>query len=161
MYYVTLVGVAKDFHFTSLRNEIKPFGFVNTPQRVANFTIKISPTNIQSTLQEIEKVWQDLSGGRAFEYSFLDDTYAKLYQSESRFHKLFISLVVLGIIIACLGLLGLVTFAAQQRVKEIGIRKVLGASVANVTLLLSRDFLKLVVIAIAIITPENLLPNRR
>ena len=153
MYYVTLVGVAKDFHFTSLRNEIKPFGFVNTPQRVANFTIKISPTNIQSTLQEIEKVWQDLSGGRAFEYSFLDDTYAKLYQSESRFHKLFISLVVLGIIIACLGLLGLATFAAQQRVKEIGIRKVLGASVANVTLLLSRDFLKLVVIAIAIAIP--------
>ena len=83
----------------------------------------------------------------------MDETYAGLYQSESRFQKVFISLVVLGIIIACLGLFGLATFAAQQRVKEIGIRKVLGASVSNLIGLLSKDFLKLVIIALIFAVP--------
>jgi len=83
----------------------------------------------------------------------LDETYAGLYRSESRFQKVFISLVVLGIIIACLGLFGLATFAAQQRVKEIGIRKVLGASVTNLLGLLSKDFLKLVIISLIAAIP--------
>ena len=83
----------------------------------------------------------------------MDETYAGLYQSESRFQKVFISLVVLGIIIACLGLFGLATFAAQQRVKEIGIRKVLGASASNLIGLLSKDFLKLVIIALIFAVP--------
>jgi putative ABC transport system permease protein len=90
---------------------------------------------------------------RAFEYYFLDETYAKLYQSEERFQKVFINLVILGIIIACLGLLGLTTFSAQQRVKEIGVRKVLGASVPHVVALLSKDFLKLVLIALVLAVP--------
>jgi putative ABC transport system permease protein len=153
MYYVTVVGVAKDFHFTSFRNQIKPFAFVNIHQRFSNFTIKLSTANLKQTLGQLETTWKNISADRPFEYNFLDETYAGLYQSETRFQKVFISLVLLGIIIACLGLFGLATFAAQQRVKEIGIRKVLGASVSNLIGLLSRDFLKLVVIALIIAIP--------
>ena len=153
MYYVTIVGVAKDFHFTSLRNEIKPYAFVNNSRRADNFTIKLSADKVQTSLAEIENVWKKFMADRAFEYSFLDETYTKLYQSEDRFQKVFITLVILGIIIACLGLLGLATFAAQQRVKEIGVRKVLGASVFNVVTLLSKDFLMLVIIALVLAVP--------
>jgi putative ABC transport system permease protein len=153
MYYVTVVGVTKDFHFTSFKNEIKPFAFFNNPTRADNFTIKLSTDNIQGTLAQLENKWKQFSLDRPFEYTFLDETYSKLYQSENKFQKVFISLVILGIIIACLGLLGLATFAAQQRVKEIGIRKVLGASVASVVGLLSKDFLKLVFIALILAVP--------
>ncbi len=153
MYYVTVVGILKDFHFTSFRNQIKPFAFVNSPGRAANFTIKLSTDNIKTTLMQLQNTWKQFSIDRPFEYTFLDETYAKLYQSETRFQKVFISLVILGIIIACLGLLGLTTFAAQQRVKEIGIRKVLGASVAGIVRMLSKDFLKLVLIALVIAVP--------
>jgi len=153
MYYVTIVGVAKDFHFTSLRNDIKPFAFVNNPNRAANFTIKLSSDNVQGSLAQIENTWRKFLAERDFEYYFLDETYAKLYQSEERFQKVFSGLVILGIIIACLGLLGLATFSAQQRVKEIGVRKVLGASVPHVVGLLSKDFLKLVLIALVLAIP--------
>ena len=153
MYYVTIVGVAKDFHFTSLRNEIKPFAFVNNSNRAANFTIKLSIDNVQSSITKIENTWKKFMAERAFEYYFLDETFANLYQSEDRFQKVLISLVILGIIIACLGLLGLATFSAQQRVKEIGVRKVLGASIPQVVALLSKDFLKLVLIALVLAIP--------
>ena len=153
MYYVTIVGVAKDFHFTSLRNEIKPYAFVNNSRRADNFTIKLSADKVQTSLAEIENVWKKFMADRSFEYTFLDETYTKLYQSEERFQKVLITLVILGIIIACLGLLGLATFAAQQRVKEIGVRKVLGASVFNVVTLLSKDFLMLVIIALVLAVP--------
>jgi putative ABC transport system permease protein len=153
MYYLTIVGVLKDFHFTSLKNQIKPFAFINSPRRQWYFTIKLSTDNMKATLAQLENAWKKFSDERPFEYTFLDETYTKLYQSEARFQKVFISLVVLGIIIACLGLLGLSIFAAQRRVKEIGIRKVLGASAASVVGLLSKDFLKLVVIALIIAVP--------
>jgi putative ABC transport system permease protein len=153
MYYITVVGISKDFHFTSLRNEIKPFAFFLSNRRVDNFTIKLSTDNLKGTIANLENTWKKFSPDRPFEYNFLDQTYAGLYQSESRFQKVFISLVILGIVIACLGLLGLSTFAAQQRIKEIGIRKVLGASVPNVVGLLSRDFLKLVLTALILAVP--------
>lgn len=153
VYYVKVVGVTIDFHFSSFKNEIKPFAFFNNPPRANNFTAKLTTDNINATLAQLENKWKQFSGERPFEYTFLDETYSKLYQSENRFQKVFISLVILGIIIACLGLLGLATFAAQQRVKEIGIRKVLGASVANVVGLLSKDFLKLVCIALILAVP--------
>ena len=152
-YYVNVVGVVKDFHFTSFKNGIKPFAFFNNPRRADNFTIKLSTDNMQSTLEQLQNKWKQFSAERPFEYTFLDETFSKLYQSENRFQKVFISLVILGIIIACLGLLGLATFAAQQRVKEIGIRKVLGASVASVVGLLSKDFLKLVFISLVFAVP--------
>jgi putative ABC transport system permease protein len=153
LYNLTIVGVAKDFHFTSLRNNIKPFAFVNNPGRHQYYTIKLSSENLQNTLAQLEVQWKKFSPERPFEYSFLDETFAQQYKAEGRFQKVFITLVVLGIFIACLGLLGLAIFAAQQRVKEIGIRKVLGASVSNVVGLLSKDFLKLVLIALIIAVP--------
>ncbi len=152
-YYVNVIGVTKDFHFTSLRNEIKPFGFICVPRNSFNFTVKLSADNIKTTLGQLEKEWKNFRAKRDFSYVFLDDTFSKLYASESRFQKLFISLVILGILIACLGLLGLATFSAQQRVKEIGVRKVLGASVPHVVALLSKDFLKLVLIALVLAAP--------
>jgi len=152
-YYVSVVGVTKDFHFTSLRNEIKPFAFICRPRNNFNFTVKLSADNIKSTLGKLEKEWKGLQTAASFEYVFLDDTFSKLYAAESRFQKLFITLVILGIVIACLGLLGLATFSAQQRVKEIGVRKVLGASVPQVVVLLSKDFLKLVFIALVLAVP--------
>ena len=152
-YYVSVVGVMKDFHFTSLKNQVKPFGFICTPRRGFNITAKLSADDIRGTLSKLEREWKNFSTGRNFDYVFLDDTFSKLYASEARFQKLFFSLVVLGILIACLGLLGLATFSAQQRVKEIGVRKVLGASVPHVVALLSKDFLKLVIIALLLAVP--------
>ncbi len=152
-YYVNIIGVVKDFHFTSMRNKIKPFAFINIPGQLGTFAVKLSRGNIAATIGELEKKWNRISPEKTFEYTFLDESFASLYQAERRFHKVFISLVVLGILIACLGLLGLATFAAQQRVKEIGIRKVLGASVLSITQLLSADFLKLVIIAFLVASP--------
>lgn len=152
-YYVQVIGVARDFHFTSLRNEIKPFGFVMIPRFVGNFTIKLAPGDIGGTLAELQRLWKKNFPDAPYEYTFLDETFSKMYAAEVRFQRLFIILVVLGIIIACLGLFALATFSAEQRVKEIGIRKVLGASVGHVVGLLSRDFLKLVLVAVFIAIP--------
>ncbi|HEX5154424.1 MAG TPA: ABC transporter permease [Parafilimonas sp.] len=152
-YYMKIVGVAKDFHFASFKNEIKPFAFIVNPRRTANLTIKLSTQNLSSTLKQIENTWKTFAPDRPIQYSFLDETFARLYKSESNFQKIFIVLVILSIVIACLGLFGLSAFAAEQRTKEIGIRKVLGASVAGIAAMLSKDFLKLVIISIFIATP--------
>jgi putative ABC transport system permease protein len=152
-YYVNIIGVTKDFHFTSLQNEIKPFGFYVIPAWESNFTIKLSTKDLQSTLANLEAKWKLISDQSPFEYVFLDETFEKLYAAESRFQKVFLSLGVLAIIISCLGLFALATFAAERRAKEIGIRKVLGASVGSVVGLLSKDFLKLIVIALVIAIP--------
>jgi putative ABC transport system permease protein len=153
IYYVRLIGVTKDFHFASFRNEIKPFAFVAVPARVNNLTVKLSGQNVSSTMQQIENKWKQFSPDRPFQYFFLDETFAQLYKAEANFQKVFVVLVALSIIIACLGLFGLAAFTAEQRTKEIGIRKVLGASVAGITTMLSKDFLKLVIVSILIATP--------
>ncbi len=152
-YNLNVIGIVKDFHFTSLRNEIKPFAFVAEPAREGSLVVKLSTTDFHSSIQQIEKIWNKYSPDRPFQYSFLDETFAKLYQAEKRFEKIFFSITVLAIIIACLGLFGLAAFVTEQRVKEIGIRKVLGASVSGITTLLSKDFLKLVLIAVIISSP--------
>ncbi len=153
LYYMEVVGVAKDFHFTSLRNEIKPYGFILSPARTGNFTIRLSSGDVTATIAQLENLWKQSFPERTFDYTFLSDSFAKLYVAEARFQKVFISLVTLGIIIACLGLFALASFSAEQRIKEIGIRKVLGASVLHVVTLLSKDFLKLVVISIVLAIP--------
>lgn len=152
-YYVEVIGVMKDFHFTSLRNEIKPFAFLSIPNANANINIKLSTANISQVINQLETMWSSVSGDLAFDYVFLDETFDRLYAAESRFQKVFIALVVLGILVACLGLLGLATYAAQQRIKEIGIRKTLGASVSGIVGLLSKDFLKLVCISFVLAVP--------
>jgi putative ABC transport system permease protein len=152
-YYVEVVGVAKDFHFTSLRNQIKPYGFLIFPRNQNNFTIKLEGSTIPNTVAKIESLWKQSFPEVPFEYIFMDETFAKMYTAEARFQKVFTSLVILGIIIACLGLFALAAFSAEQRVKEIGIRKVLGASVTHVVALLSKDFMKLVLISFALAIP--------
>lgn len=152
-YYVDIIGVAKDFHFTSFRNKIKPYAFISVPRSEGTFSMKLDAANITSTIAKLEDIWNRISPDKPFQYNFLDETFSNLYDSERRFQKVFISLVILGIVIACLGLLGLATFSAQQRVKEIGIRKVLGASVVGIAGLLSRDFLKLVIVSFLIAVP--------
>lgn len=152
-YHVEVVGVTKDFHFTSLRNEIKPYAFLLVPKNQNNFTIKLSGQNVSQTVAQLENLWKTSFPEVPFEFLFLDENFSRMYAAETRFEKLFISLVVLGIIIACLGLFALATFSAEQRIKEIGIRKVLGASVSQVVVLLSKDFLKLVAISFIVATP--------
>jgi putative ABC transport system permease protein len=107
-------------------------------------------------MEQLENRWKSSFPEVPFEYVFLDEMFDKMYVAEARFQKVFIILVVLGIVIACLGLFALATFAAEQRVKEIGIRKVLGASVGHVVGLLSRDFLKLVIVALVLAIPISI-----
>jgi putative ABC transport system permease protein len=152
-YTMKIVGVVKDFHYTSLRNEIKPFAFVNDPRRFGSMVVKLGTNDVQNTLSQIEKTWNRLEPRHPFSYEFLDERFAKLYSTERQFNTVFSWLTILGIVIACLGLLALSIFTAEQRVKEIGIRKVLGASVLNITGLMSKDFLKLVLIANGIAFP--------
>lgn len=107
-------------------------------------TIKVSTANLPSTIGDIGNKWKMLIPSRPFSYFFLDEYFDKQYRSEERFGKLFLDFAVLAIFISCLGLLGLASYSTLQRTKEIGIRKVMGASVSNIVNLLSRDFLKLV-----------------
>ncbi|MBV9987296.1 MAG: ABC transporter permease [Chitinophagaceae bacterium] len=146
-----IIGVMKDFHFESMHKKIAPIVLVLPKPEQNNFygqlSIKISAANINSTLQTIENVWKKFIPEIPYDYTFLDENFGKLYQSEQRQSSLFTIFSCIAIFIACLGLLGLSAFAISQRIKEIGIRKVLGASSGNIVTLLSKDFLKLVGIA--------------
>jgi putative ABC transport system permease protein len=151
--YMTIVGVTKDFHFASFKSEIKPFAFLINNDWQDNFTLKVGASDLKNTISQVEKRWNVFAPGRPFQYSFLDETFAGLYQSEKRFNQVFLSVTALIIIIACMGLFGLTTFMVEKRTREIGIRKVIGASVTNIITLLSWDFVKLVLISIIIATP--------
>jgi len=149
-----VVGVLRDFHFESLHQEIVPMIFF-VPRQKNNLnaiSVKISG-NTPAALAHLEQVWKKFNPDFPFDYTFLDENYGRLYESEMRQGNLYMVFAGLAILIACLGLFGLATFAAYQRTKEIGIRKVLGASVAGITGLLAKDFLKLVVVAILIASP--------
>jgi putative ABC transport system permease protein len=115
--------------------------------------MRINSKNIPALITQVENKWNSLAPGQPFSYSFLDADFNKIYDAEQRTGKLFITFAVFAIFIACLGLFGLVTYAAEQRVKEIGIRKVLGASIAEIVTMISKDFLKLVLIAFVIAFP--------
>jgi putative ABC transport system permease protein len=118
-----------------------------------NISVRISSTNIPNVLAQIKNKWKAIAPSQPFDYSFMDEDFNKLYTTEQRTGQIFITFAVLAILIACLGLFGLVTYAAEQRIKEIGIRKVLGANVANVVGMISKDFLKLILISAAIAFP--------
>jgi len=149
-----IIGVVKDFHFESLHETIEPYGFQlnNRPQH--NYLIaRASTGEMPALLASIESIWKNLVPGEPFEYSFLDEDFQKNYKADRQMASLVGSLTGIAILISCLGLFGLAAFAAERRTKEIGIRKVLGASVAGITGLLAKDFLKLVVIAIVVASP--------
>lgn len=152
-----VIGVVKDFHFESMHQRIVPIVFALPKPDQANFynalTIKISGNNLNAALADIEKKWRSYLPEMPYEFNFLDDKFNELYQSEQRQGSLFTIFACIAIFIACLGLLGLSSFAITQRIKEIGIRKVLGASAGTIVVLLSKDFLKLVAIAAIIAFP--------
>jgi len=147
-----IVGIAKDFHFESLYKKVAPFFFYYSPNN-DNVLIKLKAGTERETLARLEKFYKQFNQGLPFEYKFLDEDYQALYASEQRVAVLSRYFAVIAIIISCLGLFGLAAFTAQKRQKEIGIRKVVGASVSNVVVLLSGDFLKLVLIAVLIAFP--------
>ncbi|MEO6455866.1 MAG: ABC transporter permease [Ginsengibacter sp.] len=145
-------GVVKDFNFESLHNPIKPF-VLFTEMRGRELLVKLSGHNLSQSILFLETKWKSLVPGRPFQYHFLDDDYNKLYSAELRLGKVMNLFAAIAIVLACIGLFGLSSYAVQQRVKEIGIRKVLGASVSDIILILSGDFLKFTAIAVVIAFP--------
>ncbi len=148
-----IIGVVKDFHFKSLQENIKEMDLRINPHDINVFTVKIKGGNIPSTIAALEAKWKTLAPQRPFSYSFLDDNFNKQYADEDRFGKLFMYFAVLAIMISCLGLLGLASYSTLQRTREIGIRKVLGASVPGIVNMLSKEFLILVAISALIAFP--------
>lgn len=148
-----IIGVVKDFHYESLYNQIKPFFLSYNNDYNNNILVKIEAGQEQKVIEKLGEFYHQYTGGLAFEYHFIDDDFQKLYAAEQMVVALVRYFAGIAILISCLGLFGLATFSAHMRRKEIGIRKVLGASVALVTRLLAQDFLKLVLIAIVVATP--------
>ena len=145
-------AVVKDFHFASLHNPIEPL--VMFPGGWGNSVmVKISGKNLSQTISFLENKWKTLAPHRPFDYRFMDEDFNKLYESETRTAKVFNIFSAIAVMLACLGLFGLSAYSARQRIKEIGIRKVLGASAGNITLLLSNSFIKLVLVAFVISIP--------
>jgi putative ABC transport system permease protein len=150
-----VIGVVKDFNYISLHRTIEPLTLPFEPYASRYLSLKVSGGDISATIAQVQEVWGKLAPQRPFLYSFLDEDFNTQYQSDFRFRKIFTTFSILAILIACLGLLGLATYTAEQRTKEIGVRKVLGADVSSIVGLLSRDFVKLVLMAVVIATPVS------
>lgn len=150
-----IIGVTKDFNYQSLHQKIQPMiiHLFNSGGFGRNVSVKISPSNVKKELSEISAVWHKYAGNQAFEYNFFDEDFAKAYAAEERTGVIVSVFSVLAIFIACLGLLGLAAFTTEQRTKEVGIRKILGASVPGIVALLLKDFVKWVLISNIIAWP--------
>lgn len=150
----TIIGIAKDFNFNSLHYKIETmFMFNQKDWGYSNISVKINAAKVKEAISFIQATWKKNFPDHPFEYQFLDDHFAEVYQSDAQVSKIIGILAVLAIIISCLGLFGLASYSAEKRIKEIGIRKVMGASVQNLVGLLSKDFLKLVFVANIIAWP--------
>ena len=151
-----IIGVLEDFHYQSLHRKIEPIAiFFNRFNSGRTTTVRIDPKYIQEAIQHIENTWTKYAGNQAFEYVFFDDDFNRLYQTEIRIRQIVTIFSTLAIFIACLGLFGLASFTTEQRTKEIGIRKAMGASVPGIFALLSKDILKLVLLAALIALPAS------
>jgi putative ABC transport system permease protein len=148
-----IIGVIKDYHFTGLQKEITPLSICLNFDDCNYLSVKLSGRDLPATISAIKVQWKKLAPSRSFDYFFLDEAFNKQYRSEERFGRLFINFAVLTIFISCLGLLGLASYSTVQRTKEVGVRRVMGASVAGIVRLLSVDFLKLVIIAFLMAVP--------
>ncbi|HVU53634.1 MAG TPA: ABC transporter permease [Puia sp.] len=155
-YHMTISGVVKDFNFESLHTAIKPLGFTINGffANPSNYTIvRLQTGNYTQALKDVERIWNKINPSAPFEYSFLDQDFQRNYEKEERTSHIVIDSTAIAIFIACLGLFGLAAFSAERRTKEIGIRKVLGASIMNITMLLSGEFIRLAGLAILIASP--------
>jgi ABC-type antimicrobial peptide transport system permease subunit len=148
-----VVGVVKDFNDRSLRQSVAPLLITTNSTMYRQASIKLTAANISSTMQSIKKIWQQTFPDYVYEYKFLDDKIAGFYKQENQLSQLYKIFAAIAIFLSCLGLYGLASFMAAQRIKEVGIRKVLGATSANIVYLFSKEFIILIVIAFAIATP--------
>ena len=149
----TVKGVMKDFHFASMKNRIEPIVVFPEYNWFGQVLVKTSGKDNRQVIAAIEKIWKDYLPGMPFEYHFMDEDFNRLYRSEFTTSTILTTFSAVVILVSCLGLLGLAAFTAEQRTREVGIRKILGASAANVVAMLSKDFIKLVVIALCIASP--------
>ncbi|MEO6977162.1 MAG: FtsX-like permease family protein, partial [Mucilaginibacter sp.] len=147
-----IIGVMKNFNYRSLKDNITPLMFNMDEDRGA-VTVRVKSSNIPAIIQQIKNKYNSFSPTQAFAYSFMDEDFDAIYRAEQRIGTISVAFTSLAVVIACLGLFGLAAYAAEQRIKEIGIRKVLGASISTIVGMLSKDFIKLVLISIVIATP--------
>jgi len=159
----TVIGLMKDFHFESLQQSIKPAAItLNGPGQFGKYvSIRLSPGKLNQKISAVKHVWEKFAGNQAFEYFFFDEKFAQIYKSEEQTGTIAMVFSMLAIFIACLGLLGLASFSTEQRTKEIGIRKVLGATAGGIVVLLSKEFIKWVLIANLIAWPAAYFIMRR
>ena len=142
-----VVGVLKDFNDRSLRQNLAPLLIATNVTMYRQASIKLSTTNIASTMQSIKKIWEQTFPNYVYEYRFLDDKIASFYKQENQLSQLYKIFAAIAIFLSCLGLYGLASFMAVQRIKEVGIRKVLGATAGNIVYLFSKEFIILIAIA--------------
>jgi len=147
-----VVGVVKDFNFSSMHQSVGPL-IIQRGDNWGSIAVRANTKNISSVISGIKNKWMGMVPAQPFNYTFMDADFENVYTAEQRTGKLFITFAVFAILIGCLGLFGLVTYAAEQRIKEIGVRKVLGASVSGIVAMLSKDFAKLILIASLIAFP--------
>ncbi|MCJ7679166.1 MAG: ABC transporter permease, partial [Candidatus Aminicenantes bacterium] len=151
-----VVGVVKDYHFQSFHEPISPMVLYNNPLYMPSFSlisVRLSPEDIQNSIAFLKTKWAEFDSVYPFEFDFVDNRFNELYRSEQRLQQLFGIFTILAVIIGCLGLFGLTSFTAEQRTREIGIRKVLGASVKGIIWMQVRDFTKWVLLAIVVAWP--------
>ena len=151
-----IIGIMKDFHFDDLKTQIAPLVMVYSPKHFYNITLTIGKKNRAETILRIKKKWLEFNPGGLFSYTFVDSIFNKFYHSNEKIGKMFCVFTFLGIFISCLGLLGLVSYTAERKKKEIGLRKTLGASITNIVIMLSKEYIKLVLISTAIALPIGL-----
>jgi hypothetical protein len=149
----TIIGVVKDFHHASMKHKIEPSVFFHNPTWFWLVYVKTNGKDNAGAIAAAEQLWKQYNPEYPFEFQFLDASFDAMYRTEERTGKLFTAFSIIAIFVSCLGLFGLVIFIAAQRIKEIGIRKVMGASVDQIVALLSKDFLKLIVAALVIAVP--------
>ena len=149
----TVVGVVADFHFQSLHEAIMPLTMFYSRDDLHFFNVRVRPERLTATLAGLRDTWHTFVPERPFVYTFADESFARYYRAEQRLGQIFSAFAALAILIACLGLFGLASFTAEQRRKEVGIRKVMGATVSHIVLLFSRDFARLVLIAFVLAVP--------
>jgi putative ABC transport system permease protein len=155
----TIIGVVKDFHHRNLYNTIEPLYLEYHPKALHFALIKLRPGNIPKTIGFLEKKWREIDSSGTFDYGFLDERLTANYNLVQKLRMLFIGFTCIAVLIACLGLFGLAMFAAEQRTKEIGIRKALGASVFDIAVMLSKSFIKWVLVANIFAWPLSYLFN--
>ena len=148
-----IIGIVKDFHFESMREKIGPLAIRLSRDRIADLSLKLDSDDLRSTLAFVEKTWKEFEPHRRLRYSFADEDFNRYYRTEGRLNKIITTFAVIAILVACLGLFGLASFTAQQHKKNIGIRKVLGASETGIVLLLSKGFALRVLLANIIAWP--------